>query len=147
MKSTQTSFNTKSNIEVAKFIVMEDTVGLVGHNTVRQASDGALPIVGISAQWPDDPQLPEVNTALGGAAVAYAAQGTATNPKSVSHYPENTQAPMRLGANVVPGDVLTSDANGDAVVAAAGQWFGAVAYQPGSAGDLIDVEVRFGKAS
>lgn len=45
----------------------------------------------------------------------------------------------------IPGQLLTSDANGNAIVATTGNYVGAQAQSLGIAGDLVDVVVVFGK--
>lgn len=53
-------------------------------------------------------------------------------------------AQVKAGGTIAQGDALTSDANGQAVVAAATQPFIGIALEPGVSGDLINVAIRPG---
>jgi len=54
-------------------------------------------------------------------------------------------APLELGGTVAPGDYLKSDADGKGVAASVGEYYGAVAPMAGISGQIMDVQVVFGK--
>lgn len=155
------SYNTRSNIKVARFVTFEDDAGLKGHNTVRAAAAATEKLIGISGQWSNDPQLPVMKeqfeagvvgaggTVGSGAATTYtplAAAGTSDEAKPVRvHDNQGEPCGLILGGTVNPGDLLTSDADGAGVVAATTNFYGARALQAGVAGEQIDVVPVFGQ--
>lgn len=161
MKRTAPSYVTKRAIKIARFMVMEDDSGLRGHNVVRQATAATLPLVGISAQHPSNPELPVMKqqyelgfedgrVAGGGGAASpdytpYAAVGTSEESESIPHFDENESCGLVLGDSVNAGDFLTADSDGAGVTASAGEYYGARALQDGIAGEQIDVTVIFGQ--
>lgn len=104
-------------------------------NRVIQAVGATLPIVGVSANFNDrnpDPNLSTPNSII-----------AATIGRPVAVHPAGeSSVDIQVGAvGVTAGDLLTSDASGNAITAVSGNWVGARALATVPAGAFVRADV------
>lgn len=125
-----------ANVTPSTFVVYDPS----NSYQVLQATGTAFPFAGISQKGTD---------IQGGIATAIGATEpnlAAVSGEGLQVFIIGARCRVTIGSGgCVPGQLLTSDVNGNAIVASSGNYVGAQAQSLGISGDLVDVVVLFGK--
>jgi hypothetical protein len=120
---------------------VQDAPGIQGG--ALQCSGAGVPIIGIAAEWVQG--MPGTPWQTSFVPQMYPAAASGNPVRLYGMYDMNTMVIVGSGVTVVPGQLLVSDASGNAVginLAASGnQWIGARAIEGGVAGNPIRCEV------
>lgn len=110
-----------------------------GELTALQCTGAGVEIIGIGAEW--------TNAMAGANNLSPYSMPAATQGQAIRVYEDGEDTVIMVGSgyNVVPDQLLTSDASGNAIPAnvatASTGWIGARAIESGIAGDVIRVSV------
>ncbi len=127
------SLNASTNITPSTFVLMDVSNGY----SVVQATGTANAFIGISQKGTN--VAGGLLSSYGGTEVNYAA----TPGEGIEVFVVGDVCPLVIGSGgCTPRSLLTSDANGNGVVATSGQYVGAQALDFGNSGDLVNVLVQ-----
>jgi len=121
------SFKASGTIEPSRFIS-----ATVNDFTVVQSGTGQMPI-GVSQQWAHDAPIPGHGT------------DAATDGEALSAYGNTQIGYLTCGTAISAADLLKPSSVGKALVAGAGDKYGAVALEDGAEDELIRVQVQLGE--
>lgn len=123
------------------FRFVQDAPGIL--NGALQATGGGVPIVGIAQEWTDN--IMGTNWQTQFTPQGYPAAASGEPLRLYQDFDMNAMILVGSGFNVLPNQLLVSDASGNAVpinLATQGtQWIGARAIEGGTAGTLIRCQV------
>ena len=119
-------------INISRFV--QDAPGIF--NGALQCSGAGVPIIGIAQEFTNAIMGTQYAPAQG-----YPACASGDSLRLYEQYDMNCMIYVGSGFNVLPGNLLVSDASGNAVpinlAASSTQWIGAKAIEGGTAGTLI----------